>query len=372
MLDSSLQLPNPQTGLTIMSDFWDKRATILKYDKAIYEGKATPPDSSGENAAEGDALFREACQANGFVSFEDMISQFEIEPYFYDLSRGHLASAAIFGVLGTLIAVLTDEKGEFIEDKIHSISDKYVSNGVTNPADYKAGRKHRYFFGHDILNPMQRLPAGYLYKGKDVGGKTLYELCVETYGLDQAGWMKLIAKPLGFASQMLTHYASDLPTPQGLPLPGSSLFTEWEENVINTSGFSARNDLMEALGKEFGTLHLSDLTSTATIAVLVKSYHHITVRKDELSKSAQSILRNQLAVVAYGTGLITQLSLSVAGIERPSAKLNWILTVAFLKNTCSLIKAVDDKHKGVLQCYNASIDRLRDPSVSFDEWIDKL
>lgn len=355
-----------------MSDFWDKRATILKYDKALYEGKATPRDSSGENTTEGDALFREACQANGFVSFEDMINQFEIEPYFYDLSRRHLTSAVGFGILGTLIAVLTDEKGECIEDKVHSISDKYVSNGVTNPADYKAGAKHRYFFGHDILNPMQKLPAGYLYKGKDVGGKTLYNLCVETYGLGQAGWMKLIAKPLGFACQMLTHYASDLPTSQGLPLPGSSLFTEWKKNVLNTSGFSAQNDLIDALGEEFGTLHLSDLTSTATIAVLVKSYHHITIRNNELSESAQSILRNQLAVVAYGTGLITQLGISIAGVKRPSAKLNLILTVAFLKNTGSLIKTVGQGHKGVLDSYSASIDRLRDPSVSFDEWIDKI
>lgn len=362
----------PSEKQTPMDDFWNKRATILRYHEALYREEAQPREPQAITTEAGDALYHEAVSATGFVSFDETLERLDVKPYFYGLSQERLNLAIGFGLLGTFVATLTDASGKFIEQKTLALNKKHVTGGITNPADYKAGANHRYYFGHDILNPTQRLPAGYLYKGQDVGGRTLFDLCTETYGCGRPGVAGLITKPLGFVWQTLAHYASDLPTVQGLPLPGSSYFTKWETNLLNTSGFSARNDLMSALGKEFGTLHLSDLTSAAVIALLVKLYHQSVVADESLSESAQTILHSQLAVAAYGTGIIAQLGMAVAGVDLPSAKLNLILSAAFLKNTASLVRTLEREHQDIVASYDASLDLLRDPSVPFDKWVAAL
>lgn len=355
-----------------MDDFWNKRATVLRYHESLYREEAQPPEPQALTTVAGDALYHEAVSATGFVSFEETLARLDVRPYFYSLSQDRLNLAIGFGLLGTFVATLTDASGKVIEEKVLALNKRHVTGGITNPGDYKAGANHRYHFGHDILNPTQKLPAGYLYKGQDVGGRTLYDLCTETYACGRPGLAGLVAKPLGFVWQMLAHYASDLPTPQGLPLPGSSYFTRWETNLLNTSGFSSRNSLMSALGKEFGTVHLSDLTSAAVIAVLVKLYHQTLVADGKLSENARTILHDQLAVAAYGTGVIAQLGMAVAGVDLPSAKLNLILSAALLKNAAGLVRALEHEHQDVIDSYGASLNLLRDPSVPFDQWVAAL
>lgn len=358
-----------------MDDFWTRRYTALRYDEAIYHGDVKAP----VDAVGGDALFEEAAAAVGVVTPEEAAARFDFGPCFHDFEREHVALAVGIGAVGAGVAVLTDLAGPAVEKRIidRNVGAEARRTGktmaevrsTTHPADFRQGAKHRYLFGHDMLNPWQRLPEGFLYGTRDVGGRTLADLCAETYGLGDAG---LIGRPFGVAMKLLRHYLSDLPTPDGLPLPSSSLFTRWEENVLTASGFSGRNELMSRLGREFGTVHLSDVSSTAVIWLLVKLSHASLVAGRDLGERANAVLRRQLGVVAYGTGMAMQLGMGVVGANVPSAKMNWALAAAFLKNTVQLTRAMGDEHRLVTEGYQASLDRLRDSSVPFDAWVDAL
>lgn len=362
-------------------DYWDKKATNLKYHKKLNNGETRKDFFIPKN---NDELFKTAHEKVGLVDFNKELDKLAIEKMFYSLDDEKIKMALGIGIVGAIFAFITEAQGKALENKIDESANKYFGKDFDkyNPADSKRGNNHRYHYGHDpvrdIFTGGQKLPEGYrLPNGKEIqkNVQRLYQLFNKKYYKDING--NLIVQPLDIFSHLLIHYLKDFVTVQGLPIPFSSHFTEWEENMLNTCGFSSRNKFMDALGREYGSFNFSDITSVGLIKILKSIYSRkiITNNKiDRTSKNAEKILRNQLSVISYGTCIFIQMSLIFKSkkIDTKSkdvlygAKLNLILVSLFLKNFSQLFMSLNKEHKNILLYYDKSIDKLE--NKSFEEW----
>jgi len=368
-------------------DFWDKRATILRYHEELYH-KNVEPESKNKLVSNED-LYIEALNSTGKFSFSELLEKHEIGNFYHLLTNDQIAISIGIGIFGTVMAAVTDHlsfdnpqvRGKEAKNKIEEFflkgDEKLMRlfnkdyDKVINPADFRSGYRHRYFFGHDPVNMWQKLPEGFLYKGENVGGRTLFDLCADSYGYNIPGFKGQILKPIKAISTLFSHYLTDLPTHDGIPIPGSSLFTKWEENILRASGFSSKNQLMDTLGTELGSIRLSDFSSTAVVFVMLKFYHKSIVKQHSLDKSADKILKNQLATIAYGSNVISQLSLFVYGVNLPAAKLNHIAAMALLKNCLGLYQNLSKENKKIIHGYNESIETLSS-NANFESWVKAL
>lgn len=353
-----------------MSDeFWNKRATVLNYHAGLYAEQRLRLPVAAPAVASPDELFRQAELSVGFASFEDECLKRGIHQSLYRLEARHAATAASLGVLGAVVAVCTDLIGRHVEPRILSEYDK------NSPTDYLKGINHRYYFGHDILNPLQKLPEGFKYLGRNVGGKSLWRLMWEEYGTDANVPSRILNVLMHFGA----HYLRDIITPTGLPLPGSSYFTNFEERILSACGFARRNALMDALGREYGSVHMSDFTSLAVIELLQRGYMK-GVLGEGGSSFDKEVLRGQVATIAHGTCLVAQLGfLATVCINQPAlrpklpgAKLNHAVGVLFVKNAISLVRLVNREHEATMAEYDRSIHLLSDSSLSIEDWIRSL
>lgn len=348
-----------------MDDFWDKRASVLVYHEALRSKKVKCTNDLNDKMLSNDEIYDLALERTGHIKFDQLTYDLAIDDYFADLSNKNISTAIAFGLLGTMLATFFDIKGDAVESKILQMNKEYLTEGTTSPSDYRMGKNHRHYFGHDIFNPFQKLPEGYLFNGNMVGGKNLYEMYTDTFCPNS----HFLLKPIKTITQMLAHYISDLPTIQGLPIPGSSYFTKWAEAPLRASGFSSENQVMSTLGKEYGSVHLSDISTTALIALLLTSYKRIFINKLNISNQSKELLSAQLAVIAYGTGVIAQLGMMVTGVKLPSAKLNLILTIALSKNIFTAAKLLHLEHSEIMSGYENSLSMLKCNSMDFEEWV---
>lgn len=353
-----------------MSDeFWNQRATVLNYHAGLYAEKKLGLPVAVPTVASPDELFRQAEFSGGLVSFEDECLKRGIDRSLHSLEACHVATAASLGLLGAVVAICTDLIARHVEPQILSEYDK------NSPTDYLKGINHRYYFGHDILNPLQKLPEGFKYLGRDVGGKSLWQMMWTEYG-SGAGVPSRILNVLMHSG---VHYLRDIITPTGMPLPGSSYFTKFEERILNSCGFARRNAFMDALGREYGSVHMSDFTSLAVIELLQRTYMKRVLGQSGSSFDKQ-VLQGQVATIAYGTCLVAQLGfLATVCINQPAlrpklpgAKLNHAVGILFVKNAISLVRLVHREHGATMMEYDRSIRLLSDSRLSVDDWIRSL
>jgi hypothetical protein len=360
-------------------DFWDERATILKYHaKRLNErgsGTDEKTDGTREPAQSSEELHQRAVEDVGEVSFHQLNRELEIESQFLHLNTEHIKAGATIGVTGAVAAFITGHLG----DKLEKVFLDEVD--FKHPADYWTGAEHRNYYGHDILNPWQELPEGFnLPKAFEhgsggAGGRPLIELVQERYDFSLGHPALNLLRAYG---QTFLHWFRDLLTPAGLPLPGMSYFTDWVENAVNVSGFSSKNEVMDALGREFGTVQLSDIGSLLVVKVLVDRY--IMTHTDDVPDNQRELFDRQMRVAAYGSCIITQLSyLAYSMILEPSlkskphaAKANLIMLGVFGKNAGQLCKLTQQRHRAVMATYEESIALLEQEELSLEEWVETL
>lgn len=92
----------------------------------------------------------------GSVSFdEELTRRHEVErAFFVHLDQVSISVGVAIGVAGALSAVLFEETAREWEKP------PIFSNDTNHPSDHWTGANHRYVFGHDLLNPTQRLRVG--------------------------------------------------------------------------------------------------------------------------------------------------------------------------------------------------------------------
>lgn len=348
-------------------DYWDKKATALTYLAEVHSGDALASNSDFN----GD-LYARAKSVVGDIQFQEMTASLDINNAFAQLTLNDQYLAIAFGISGVLSAYAVNQNSKIIEDKFLDFHIKYKPEG-TSPLDYRTGAKHRYYFGHD-WNVFQKLPEKYSFGGQEVGGKSLYELVANYIGENFEDTSGIFAH-LKTIAHILTHMLSDLPTKDGLPLPFTSLFTEWNENPLKVSGYSSENKLMEQLGREYGTINLADVSTYAVIKILISGHHSIKFNKSELGKDQKKLHLCQMNTIAYGSALYIQillLAIGVDGNKHRTAKLNYLIAGPFVYNSIKSILITNRIHKGIMVDYDNSINQLEKEEITIDQWAKEI
>lgn len=281
-----------------------------------------------------------------------------------DLNKNHIYLAICFGIIGAFSSYLVNENSKTFEDIFLKFHNLFKTNEAS-PIDYKTGYKHRYMFGHDF-NLWQKLPDGYTFYGKNVGGKTLYSLIFD-YCNNLPGSHSFLTTHLNTILHIITHYLSDLPTKDGIPLPFSSFFTTWKE-ADNATGYTSENLLLKALGREYGSINLADISSYAGIKLLLKVYSKIMFRKHDDDDDVQLHL-SQMSVISYGVCIIIQMILIITDIGEITGKLNYIIAIAFLRNAIKVMLITNKKHKKIIKNYQKSISLLNNDEINLELWV---
>lgn len=345
-------------------DYWDKKASALTYLSKAHAGEIDKV-----YLASSDELYSHAVATVGNIDFNDMLADLEIEDTFEGLNRAHELTAVAFGIVGVLTTVLANSKAEWLEEKFLALHEKFKPDGAS-PLDYRAGKGHRYIFGHDA-NFFQELPDGYTFVGEEVGGKSLYQLVLDYISKNYPG-AGFFTQHLKAVSHIFTHYLSDLPTKDGLPLPFTSLFTKWSEDVTKASGYSASNPVMDALGREFGTINFADMSSYAVIKLLLTGNHHVTFRDIVASQDEKELHYAQMSTIAYGTALYIQtflLAIGIDGNKVRTAKMNYLIAGPFILNSTKSVLISTRMHKEFVNQHDESIALLKNEEVSIEQWV---
>ena len=349
-------------GVTPDEQYFDEKATEVRYLGQLLSGEVVHDPALMELT-----LQERAKVSVEAISYDQLLRDLDIDTSYNTLTQVDMMFAVGVGVIGVMAAHYTNAKSEVLEKFFINLHRKYKLPEGPSPTDYRAGAGHRYVYGHD-LNIFQKLPAGHTYKGADVGGQTLYSLVLEQ--------MKILFPDAGFIAghvkailHLLTHYLSDLPTKDGLPLPFSSLFTVWEENLANASGYSARNPLMEALGREYGTINMADISTYATIKIILKGHNLTAFHNKAATNDEQSLHLAQMSTIAYGSAVVMQMLMLLGGIGGRTGKLNYLIACPFVWNSGKIVLISNRQNREIVRNYEQSIAMLDDQTATFDEWV---
>lgn len=324
-------------------DFFDKEATIKEYFALV------PPEQR-KKCETYDELFEEALK---YVTKQDFEKNTEDQvDYFHELTVDEGIIAVGIGLSAFFVAYEVDFNGKTIEKAINDVLSKdYDTN---NPFDVRRGRRHR-IFGHDLFTfGVKNIPADTLIKvnghkmkigdflGVGTDGKVcMWDLIWKFYGEGKSP-LKGIFSCLGHT---IAHLSKDLFTPDGLPLPFTSLFEKYgtKEVVIDgelekVSWIDYKDSVMKKVDKLHMELKASDIASLVFIEALIEVY--LLFKKKELGNKINE-LRTDIKLLAMGTCIAMQMGtiltsgqLSTAGKSSvPGGKANAIMMGAFMKLT---------------------------------------
>jgi hypothetical protein len=350
--------------------YWDEKAAQLHYLGKLRSGEICL--AAGEEYL---PLQQRAYQSVGHVDFNKMMTELEVDTDYRSLTRDDVCVAVGIGIMGVAAAHITNLNAESLEakfKKIHEVFQGGVNSGPS-PSDYRSGHKHRYYFGHDF-NIFQKLPENYTVNGENVGGMSLYGLLTQYIESNFPGSGPLTVHFKAIMN-LLTHYLSDLPTKDGLPLPFTSLFTRWVKDPTKASGYSASNPVMEALGREFGTINAADIASYAVMKVSLKGYLTAAHWNEGTPVLDKQLHEAQMSSIAYGTAMIMQLLLVMGkfkGMVGRTGKLNYFIAGPFIWSSGRSVMISEKMNKKMSSHYEQSIAVLEDSEKSFDEWVAQL
>lgn len=338
-------------------DFFDKEATIKEYFAVCPPEKRRHVDSYEE-------LYLEALKYVSKQNFADNTK--DQEDYFYEMSQLDASIAILTGVVAYAIAYNVDKNGKKIEKGI----DKILPAGydVNNPFDiYDGGGKHRDYFGHDIFSfGLKNIPNDFELRfckskhdnivlpigqiaDKD-GDISMLDLIWAFYGKDASN---PIAGIFNCAGHTIVHFAKDLFTSEGIPLPFTSLFYEYMPSYeVDMKGEIESKfkkfDINKEIGKVNGNMKASDFATMGFIDGMCKLYS----ASKKLGEREKSFNRD-LKILSMGTCIMIQMSSLIIGQRYqkkkgmiPGAKLNVIMTGALLKNmTQEMAVVVKARHE---------------------------
>lgn len=345
-------------------DFFDKEATIKEYF-------AVCPSETRRHVNSYEELYLEALKYVSKQNFTENTK--DQEDYFYEMTPLDGSIAVLIGVFAYAIAYNVDKNGKKFEKKIDELLPKDFDKN--NPFDTKIGKGHRNF-GHDPLTfGIKNIPPDYpIFVGKS-GKDNMYlpigELLGKTGNISMLDliWYYYgksaknpIAGIFSCAGHTIVHFAKDLLTSEGVPLPFTSLFNEYlnladEEEMlglgksvaIDQDDYILTNKVNDAVNKVNGNLKASDFATLGFVEGMCKLYS----ASKRLGTREKSFNRD-LKILSMGTCIMIQMSSLIMGQYCsknakgmiPGAKLNAIMTGALLKNmTQEMAVVVKARHE---------------------------
>lgn len=258
-------------------NFFDKEATIKEYFSLI-------PKEEREPAKDYEELYQIALKYVKKQSFKENTK--EQEDYFKEIGEIDGQFAIFVGIIAYLTAYTLDYNGKNIEKSIDKSLEKINKNlkgyDTNNPFDAKQGVGHR-MFGHDIATfGLKNIPGDYLiringdivkigdYLGVGTKSKvSMWDLINAFYGKGKPPLKRLFS----CFSHIIVHFAKDLFTPAGIPLPFLSLFNKYEKLENGTASYlTYRNSLIKKFDDKHINMKASDFVSYFVIKTLVHFY----------------------------------------------------------------------------------------------------
>lgn len=339
--------------------FFDKEATIKEYFKRV-------PEQERKVVSSYEELYEEALKFVEKQDFEKNVK--EQGDYFHILTGNEATIAVLIGVLAFAISREVDTHGTELEKAIDKVLPKgYDTN---NPFDVKEGLGHR-IFGHDpALFGLKNIPADMPIKIKSESGDrtivkignylgvgtstkvSMWDLIWKFYG---NGDDKLLGV-INCLKHIIVHFAKDLLTPAGLPLPLTTIFEEYKfyEN-LEAHGIMYKDSLMQKLDNMGIKLKASDFASLFLIetffAIYCKANKMDTSTKKDLKLiSMGTCISMQMAVLTFSK----ELHLGKKGVPKakPGGKLNPVLSVVFLKLTLEEMSSLYKARQEVNRTYD--------------------
>lgn len=353
------------------TDFFDKEATIKEYFKIC------PPEKR-RKVNSYDKLYFEALKYVNKQSFEENTRH--MENYFYEMTQMDASIAILTGVFAYAIAYGVDKNGKKLEKCIDDLLPKDFDKN--NPFDIRTGKNHRYM-GHDIFTfALKRIPNNYpIYVGK-MGRGNIYEPIGKVVGkqgdismLDLIwtyygkGAKSPIAGVFNCAGHTIVHFAKDLLTSDGVPLPFSALFNDPDvfddDLVLDQGDVILENKFNDWVNKYNGNMKASDFTTLGFIKAMCKAY---TAQK-KLGEKAESFNRD-LQIIAMATCIMIQMSAMILNQKNvlkkkdkkaivPGAKWNVILTGAMMKVMTQEMLEVTKVRNEVNKAYSQKINEVK-------------
>lgn len=366
-------------------EFFDKEATIKEYFNIC------PPEQR-KHVESYEELYEEALKYVDKQNFENNTQM--LENYFEEVDGIDATVAILTGVFAYKIACYVDEHGSDWEKKLDEILPKgYDKN---NPFDTRVGGSHR-DFGHDIFTfALKNIPNDFkiivgkkghvnIYKsvgevlGKN-GNVSMMDLIWYYYGKDAKNPLCGLFNCLGHT---VVHFAKDLLTSEGVPLPFTSLLYKYKlynaENMrikgykfgkgnSESQKIKSKNPFNRKVDEYRGNMKASDFASLGFIEGMCKIYSH----QKNLGDKEKSFNRD-LKIMAMGTCIMIQMSSLIIGKHKakqsgtkgkmamiPGAKLNVIMTGVLFKNMVQEMGVVIKARHEVNVGYNKQLKQLRD------------
>lgn len=327
--------------------FFDKEATIKEYFALV------PPEKR-RRVNDYDELYQEALK---FVEKQDFVKNTaNLDDYFHEISKDEGMVAVFLGIIAYGVAKEVDKNGSEIEQAIDKMLPKDYD--VNNPFDVKKGYGHR-IFGHDPATfGMKNIPGDLLIQVKDsVTGKyspirigeflgkgissnvSMWDLIWKFYGNNKTP-LKGIINAL---SHTIIHFAKDLFTPAGLPLPFVSLFNEYQKYMNmgkSVSTIKYQDSFMYKMDNQKINMKASDFASYFLIESFLYFYCEYTSNSKGITD--RKGFKQDMKLISMGTCISLQMSTIVLGNELqvgkrgnksmiPGGKVNVLMTGTFFK-----------------------------------------
>lgn len=364
------------------NDFFDKEATIKEYFSVC-------PSEKRKKVANYEELYIEALKYVSKQNFQENTKN--MENYFYEMTSTDAGIAICIGVTAYFIAREVDNRGKEWEGKIDDLLPPGFDKN--NPFDTKTGKNHR-DFGHDIFTfGLKNIPNNFPIYVDKMGKSNVYLPIGEV--LNKSGDISMldiiwyyygkgaknpIAGVFNCAGHTIVHFAKDLLTSEGVPLPFSSLLNQYENLAEEEDFFGLGKELMDdsdeytltnkfnrLLDKYRGNMKASDFVSLGFIEGMNKLY----VLGKKLGEKEKSFKRD-MKILSMGTCIMIQLSSLIFAEEKfiassergnmpmvPGGKLNVIMTGALMKNMVQEMGVVvKERHKVNLD-YSEQIKKVK-------------
>ncbi|WP_102342749.1 hypothetical protein [Galactobacillus timonensis] len=246
-------------------------------------------------------------------TFEEITADYN--NVFHTLDNEDYVVAILIGVVAYGVAYSTDDHGKDLEKGIDDMLPKdYDKN---NPFDMKEGWGHR-VFGHDVAAfPLKNIPGNYALQIKVSKYQTKSVRIADYIGQPDAEYVSMLDLVWFFygndddklkgifncLAHIFVHFAKDLCTPAGLPLPFVSLGNTYREyEHVNFSTLPYRDSLMAKLDKAKLNMKMSDFASFATIEILSTIVCH-----NKQVENKECFLR-EIRLIAMGTCISVQMA----------------------------------------------------------------
>ena len=285
-------------------NFFDKEATIKEYFALV-------PEQDRKEVSSYEELYEEALKVVEKQNFEKNVQ--EQGDYFHILTGNESTIAVLLGILAFAVSREVDTHGTDLEKAIDKILPKgYDTN---NPFDVKEGLGHR-IFGHDpALFGLKNIPSDMPIKVKIESGDRIVVKIGEFLGVGTTGKVSmwdLIWKFYGNDNNKLSgivnclkhtiiHFAKDILTPAGLPMPLTTIFEEYRyyEN-LEAHGIMYKGSLMQKLDNMGIKLKASDFASF----FLIETFFAVYCKANKMDKSA----KQDLKLISMGTCISMQMA----------------------------------------------------------------